>query len=350
MNGTAFRPPPLDTVDPTAALTDEASATPSGRPPNEPARPSRLAQVTVAVLVLAALITVCVVVARTAARSRGTAVQNEALGFVHGPSTTRPPRTTTSTSEPETTTTAEATTTTTSPEQQLAAELDENLTASQLVTPPKPAERGGFSFLEQTGGVPVGFNPCRTVHYVVRIGTGPANGLSLVQEALARISSLTGLQFAFDGLVTTVPTWEQLSGGGKVDLATAYKPIFIGWATPKETNIWARQPGDALGVGGPTTIELSGGARLYVSGFAVLLPTPVVTGGFGPGLTTGNVLLHELGHVVGLGHTPTAGELMEPELTATTGDGYGPGDRRGLWSLGASQGCFSSRLAKSGPR
>ena len=47
----------------------------------------------------------------------------------------------------------------------------------------------------------------------------------------------------------------------------------------------------------------------------------------------GSILLHELGHLVGLDHVPDEGELMYPQsITQTT---YGPGDREGLARLGA---------------
>ncbi len=47
-----------------------------------------------------------------------------------------------------------------------------------------------------------------------------------------------------------------------------------------------------------------------------------------------SVLLHELGHVIGLGHVEDPAELMHPEGQPGAA-GYGPGDRAGLARLGA---------------
>jgi hypothetical protein len=52
----------------------------------------------------------------------------------------------------------------------------------------------------------------------------------------------------------------------------------------------------------------------------------------------GSTILHELGHLVGLGHVDDRGELM----AVTPGEGpvrFGPGDLRGLAAIGADHGC-----------
>ena len=51
------------------------------------------------------------------------------------------------------------------------------------------------------------------------------------------------------------------------------------------------------------------------------------------------MVLHELGHLMGLGHVRSLGEIMHP-----SGGGVvdlGPGDLEGLHQLGASGGCVS---------
>ena len=52
----------------------------------------------------------------------------------------------------------------------------------------------------------------------------------------------------------------------------------------------------------------------------------------------GPVILHELGHLMGLGHVKTVGELMHPSGGGTVD--LGPGDLEGLRQLGASGGCL----------
>jgi hypothetical protein len=63
--------------------------------------------------------------------------------------------------------------------------------------------------------------------------------------------------------------------------------------------------------------------------------------GFGPGLSRGNLVLHELGHVAGLDHVQDAGQLMYPSISAGAPDGYAAGDLNGLAQLGAGSGCLA---------
>jgi len=57
-----------------------------------------------------------------------------------------------------------------------------------------------------------------------------------------------------------------------------------------------------------------------------------------PGMQ-GPVVLHELAHVLGLGHAESDGNLMEPSGGGVTA--FGPGDLAGLEHLGRDAGCLS---------
>ncbi|MFM8971661.1 MAG: matrixin family metalloprotease, partial [Actinomycetota bacterium] len=54
---------------------------------------------------------------------------------------------------------------------------------------------------------------------------------------------------------------------------------------------------------------------------------------FGPGLTHGYVLLHELGHALNLGHVEDPREVMCPGEFAINPLDLGRGDRSGLQTL-----------------
>ena len=93
--------------------------------------------------------------------------------------------------------------------------------------------------------------------------------------------------------------------------------MLVGWATAGEYPLLA---GDVVGLGGSTADRhgrlVSGQVAVDVAG-----PAP------------GPVLLHELGHLVGLGHVADRGQLMAAVATGRTG--YGAGDLAGLAAAGA---------------
>jgi hypothetical protein len=231
----------------------------------------------------------------------------------------------------------------------LAQQLGEDVGANQLRVPPEPAAEGTWRFIGEDPSGPVAFDACRPIHYRVRVGPGPADGAALVTEALDRVSQATGLRFVDDGPVEAAPTSASFpSPNTKVDLDEAFAPAVIGWAHRDETDLWATDSEDTLGTGGQRTIMFTDGRKLAVSGFALLVPSDALADGFGPGMTVGNVLLHEVGHLVGLDHVEDRAEIMQARFDRSIPDGWGAGDRRGLWLLGASRGCASSSLHVGG--
>jgi hypothetical protein len=211
-----------------------------------------------------------------------------------------------------------------------------DLQASQLSVPTRPPANGGYAFLNVDGhGQPVRFDPCHTIHYVVHVGAGPAVGVSIVQQGIAEVSKATGLHFHYDGMTSSVPANGRSDHPGD--------PVWIGWATAQQTSAFARISSttpDAVGVGGPTEAHKPGGPVVYVGGSVILLPSNEIGPGFGPGPTEGNVLLHELGHLVGLAHVADPHEIMNPSTSAESPDGYNVGDLNGLYRLGSAKGCL----------
>lgn len=52
-----------------------------------------------------------------------------------------------------------------------------------------------------------------------------------------------------------------------------------------------------------------------------------------------NLLMHEIGHIIGLGHVIAASEVMYHRVQDRTE--WGPGDRAGLARLGVAAGCLT---------
>ena len=69
------------------------------------------------------------------------------------------------------------------------------------------------------------------------------------------------------------------------------------------------------------------------------------TGAIGPeGVTWGRIILHELAHVIGLGHTRDKGAIMYPESAEQTSRPaeYREPDLAGLRYLGRQAGCLTT--------
>ena len=62
--------------------------------------------------------------------------------------------------------------------------------------------------------------------------------------------------------------------------------------------------------------------------------------GFGSGETRGQLILHELGHAMGLNHTRNTGQIMYPMLRSRSRTAYAAGDRTGLERVGRNAGCI----------
>jgi hypothetical protein len=60
--------------------------------------------------------------------------------------------------------------------------------------------------------------------------------------------------------------------------------------------------------------------------------------GFGRGATLGGLVLHELGHVIGLAHVNGTDSMMTPRVSDGAGD-IGPADAQALRLVGAQAGC-----------
>lgn len=195
-----------------------------------------------------------------------------------------------------------------------------------------PAHR--FTMLQPGSTEPVAYDPCRPVHVVVNGRTAPAGGDEILAAAVAEVSRVSGLQLVVDG-----PSDERADFSRQAFQPDRYgdrwAPVLVVWSDPGEVSDLA---GDVAGVGGSSWLEIDRTSRVYVTGLvaidgpqmAEILPRP------GGREAVEAVILHELGHLLGLDHVDDPGELMqpvaEPGLTA-----FGPGDLTGLAHLGRGE-------------
>jgi hypothetical protein len=190
-------------------------------------------------------------------------------------------------------------------------------------------------------GSPARWDPCTPVHYVTNLAEAPPGAGAVVAGAIAQVSAATGLTFVNDGSTTEVPGANRAAYQPD-RYGQRWAPVVIAWARPSETDVLPG--GNVIGEGGSSWVEVSSGPKVYVTGEVVIdsANTGMLSPTFGSGSTLGELLLHELGHVTGLGHTPDQAQVMYAVLEPLPAASYGAGDLAGLARLGASQGCLSA--------
>ena len=208
--------------------------------------------------------------------------------------------------------------------------------SAQVSPPPAPAPvaTGDFAFLAHDGDRPVRYDPCTPIHYIVNLTRAPAGASTDVRQAIAELSQATGLTFVADGTTDEVPMAHR--GMQKNSRYPGWPPVLIAWVDPAQSDLLS---GGAIGEGGSTWIG-NPGSEVYVTGIVAIDATQnrKLAPGFG-GDSVGSVLLHELGHVVGLDHVADATQIMYATVTGKPAV-YGQGDLAGLSELGRSHGCL----------
>ncbi|MGZ4465518.1 MAG: hypothetical protein ACXVW0_09185 [Nocardioides sp.] len=174
------------------------------------------------------------------------------------------------------------------------------------------------------------WNPCQVTTYVVNTAAAPPHALSWVKQAFLRLHQATGLRFAYAGSTTAIPYRSDGNGSQYGDA-----PITIAWSTERLVSALL---GTSIGYGGNSS---TGDA--IVQGGVVLDRAAHLTGGFGKGATWGTLILHELGHVMGLNHAQGAVEVMHSGVTSQSRGRYQAGDLTGLRKLGALGGCTTQQ-------
>jgi len=168
--------------------------------------------------------------------------------------------------------------------------------------------------------------------------------LRQVREGIRRIRLATGLDFVYVGRTRQDPN----PYGNHIKGAD----VIIGWRTTKDFRPFRRHQG-TVGLGGNkyfTGYQEADGTRVSkaVQGGVVLNASleDRVSNGYGKGYTWGEVIIHELGHVVGLTHAESVKQIMFYSVTHRDAD-WGAGDLGGFRRLGAARGCLERAPAKS---
>ncbi len=190
----------------------------------------------------------------------------------------------------------------------------------------EPHGNGHYRFFDTQPGSrePVAWNPCEPIHYVVNPDGAPDGWANLVADAADEVSAAAGLSFEYDGTTDDRSFTDRIDGAGRA------MPVLLGWARADEIS---KLEGDVAGLAGPVAQTRNGFSR-YITGMVVLDRDAFdeLEGHADGELEQRAILMHELGHLLGLDHVSDRHELMfDSSLGRTT---LGKGDRKGLAILG----------------
>jgi hypothetical protein len=157
----------------------------------------------------------------------------------------------------------------------------------------------------------------------------PANGLRMIQDSVARLSTVTGFQFVYDGVTSEGPRPDR-PPYQKSRYGDRWAPVLFVWATNDEVPEFVTE---ADGQATSDRVPSESGDLVYVTGTVALaaqsLPAEVRRYGESQGRA---VILHELGHLLGLAHVSDKAQVMFPRSRLGITE-YQPGDLAGLYQL-----------------
>lgn len=213
------------------------------------------------------------------------------------------------------------------------------LEPTQLGTAAASGARSGdpraFNFIAKIDGEPVHWNKCQRIGYRVSMKRAPSRAVPQVKEAVRRVAAASGLKFQYQGhsSVRPFPNKDYQKG----------TELVVGWLRPGEDGF----PSGAAGVGGPLYYTSGPDEGRIIKGYVQLNANlnNDLANGFGSGPRTGyqgtkgQLLMHEIGHAVGLDHVGDERQILYDTLTRKKAV-FGAGDVNGLERVGKVRSCF----------
>jgi hypothetical protein len=200
-------------------------------------------------------------------------------------------------------------------------------------SPPNAGPYGSYRVSHFAGFVER-WDPCAPIPYRTDTRLLNAAGLKLVKAAVGELAEATGMTFVYQGSTLFVP---------QPGHPTQPDPLIVSFRNAGGQVYGSNYllGGEELGYGGFLSTYTFDAGR--VTSDRITQGYVVIDAPYYRHLSTAvrrSLLLHELGHAVGLGHSTDASQVMYPVVSTQSPTNYAAGDLAGLAAVGIRAGCI----------
>lgn len=193
------------------------------------------------------------------------------------------------------------------------------------------SEAFGLQHPAVPGQQTVGFDPCRTISYVIQTQGAPDGAAEMLQRAVERVSAASGLAFEYVGDTDEAPAAEGRSPYQPERYGDRWAPVLIAW----DSNLL---PDGKSGDTESVAMQSGESPFAYVSGQVIL--DGALLGDWaaeeGGEAFVDAVVMGQLARLVGLAEVDAPGQLLSSGFDGERLD-FGEGDLAGLALAGSGQ-------------